>query len=283
MHHCVRAGGSDSLSADIMLASEIPPRSPVRKTIPLKNLFCGRMKLAGSHQYSVGGLAGVNTNIPASETVGQPLTYSVNFSARSIGDMVIDESSLLSRLSSIESREHAVFSGSSPNPEKETATVTETYAPPSQTATVTKTNLASPPTRIIIGISMAILAVAVLILGLTIFMLRARRRRRNDTTTLSPFVAESEVPGDALRGHRKERLEYLETELLVAQARTQELSAQPPRNSREEVEAEGAATGDGVDVASEAAMLALRRQVAQLEAQIQDARTLDTPPAYTAA
>jgi hypothetical protein len=45
---------------------------------------------------------------------GQPLTYSVNFSARaiSIGDMVIDESSLLSRLFSIESREHAATSGS---------------------------------------------------------------------------------------------------------------------------------------------------------------------------
>jgi hypothetical protein len=131
---------------------------------------------------------------------------------------------------------------------------------------------------------MAIVAVVVSILGLTIFMLRARRRRRNDTTTLSPFVAESEVPGDVLRGHRKERLEYLETELLVAHARMEELSAQPPTNGQEEVEAEGAARGDGVDVdASEAAMLALRRQVAQLEAQIQDARTLDAPPAYTAA
>lgn len=45
---------------------------------------------------------------------GQPLTYSVNFSARaiSIGDMAIDESSLLSELSRIESRVHAASSRS---------------------------------------------------------------------------------------------------------------------------------------------------------------------------
>jgi hypothetical protein len=157
------------------------------------------------------------------------------------------------------------------------------------------------PTRVIVGVSVAISGI-ILVVGLVSFVLRARRRRRNDTGTVSPFVrvGSVETPGGGVPHHgAKERLQHLETELSAAHVEIEKLSARVETDNGEET-AEGVREGSserpdadpdpfdglgGAQPASEAdrVIATLRIQVARLEAEIQEARALDAPPEYTAA
>ncbi|KAJ7348332.1 hypothetical protein DFH08DRAFT_1079838 [Mycena albidolilacea] len=114
------------------------------------------------------------------------------------------------------------------------------------------------PTRVIVGVSVAISGI-ILVVGLVFFVLRARRRRRNDTGTISQFVraGSAETLGGAREGS----------------------------SERQDADPDPLDGLGGAHLASEAdrEIATLRIRVARLEAGIQEARALDAPPEYIAA